>query len=140
MKSILIIDDCSDYRSTISDILLDANYDVWEAESPDCAFKILKREEMDLIICDLHMPFTVDQRFAEFEFSYRVGLETIKELTWVYPYKPIIAISAAPPSELRRMSLEIGTVPALNKPFPPGELLSLVQCSLEQGNLLKEIH
>lgn len=132
MKSILIIDDSEEYRSIISCILLDADFDVWEAESVDQAFQLLKRETMDLIICDLHLPFITDERLKEFEYSYKVGLNTIKELTWVYPYKPIIAISAAPPSAMVRMGAELGTIPALNKPFSPNDLLSLIANCFEQ--------
>ncbi len=126
MKSILVIDDCPEYRSIISTILLDAEYDVWEASSPDEAFAILRVENMDMIICDLHMPFTSDERFQEYEVSYRVGINTIKELSGVFPFKPIIAISAAPPSELRAMTCDLGLVPALNKPFQAEELLLVV--------------
>ena len=126
MKSILIIDDCPEYRSLIGAILLEAEYDVWEVASPDEAFAVLRNENMDMIICDLHMPFTSDERFQEFEVSYKVGINTIKELSGVFPFKPIIAVSAAPPSELRAMTCDLGTVPALNKPFQAEELLLVV--------------
>ena len=131
MKSILIIDDCEEYRSIVSCMLLDADYDVWEAESVDQAFQLLKRESMDLIICDLHLPFITDERMKDFEYSYKVGVNTIKELSWVYPFKPIIAISAAPQPLFAAVGKELGTIPALSKPFSADQLLTLVEHCFE---------
>lgn len=132
MKTILVIDDCSDSRDIISSILVDADYDVWVASCPDEAFQLLKREQFDLIICDLHMPFTVGKGFFEFEYSSRVGIKAIQELTEVYPEKPIIAVTATPPSELKQMVEQINYIPTLPKPFSPKQLTEMVTRSFSK--------
>jgi CheY-like chemotaxis protein len=130
MKSVLIIDDSDEFRSTLSFILLDHDYDVWEATCPDEAYKLLKEEQFDLILCDVHMPFTFNEHFHEYPYSFEVGIKTIQELGWVFPDKPIIAMSAAAPSDLERIKKELGDLPLLSKPFPPQELLAVVEESL----------
>ena len=130
MKTILVIDDSDDFRQIISTILLDHDYDVWEAACPDDAYEILKRETFDLILCDLNMPFTLGEEFHNYPFSHEVGVKTIQELGWVYPTKPIIAMSAASPHDLEKWTAELGDLPLLNKPFPPTDLLRTIEQSL----------
>ncbi|MCB0310346.1 MAG: response regulator [Bdellovibrionales bacterium] len=129
MKSILVIDDDHDFRETICDFLLDANFDVWDADCPDQAFKILERERQDLIICDLNMPFTRGKNFFDYPYSFEVGKRTIRELGWVYPRTPIIAMSAAMPHDLDKMRKELGGITTLPKPCDLGALLEAIMGS-----------
>lgn len=130
MKSILIIDDNDDFRSLICDILLDAEYDVWDAPCPDQAFAVLGRETFDVIVCDLQMPFTLGKDFDKYPFSFEVGMRTIRELAGVFPFTPIIAVSALPRLVLHQLQNEIQTVPILPKPFQAKELLDLIESHL----------
>lgn len=130
MATLLIIDDDDDLREFLATLLLDEGYVVLDARCPDDAFAILKREEADLIISDLDMPFTTGASAGEYEFSFRVGVQTIRELVWVFPWKPIIGMSALPPLVLRKLEKELGTVPLLPKPFRQEELLRLIQSQL----------
>jgi CheY-like chemotaxis protein len=133
MKSILIIDDSDDFRGTICDILLDAQYDVWDAACPEEAFKVLGREKFDVIVCDLQMPFTMGEDYQNFPFSAEVGVQTIQELSGVFPFTPIIAVSALPSLVLDELHHRIQTVPILGKPFHPSQLVGLIeQCSSAQ--------
>ena len=135
MKSILVIDDSVDSLDLVDRILSFAGYDVCKASCPEQAFKILLNEPFDLIICDLHMPFTVDESHFDFQYSYEVGLRTIKELEWALPGTPIIAISATTPWDLPGVMSAIAHIPALSKPFSPRTLMQLVQAALykEEG-------
>ena len=137
MDSILIIDDNPEFRFTVCDFLLDAGYDVWEAATPADAYKLLKREKMDLIVCDLHMPLTLSEDMVHYEYSSAVGIKTISELTWVFPGMPIVAMSAMiSQSGLEEVRKTLGTVPVLLKPFHHTELLAvvheLIQCRESQ--------
>lgn len=123
MRTVLIIDDNCDFRETVSEMLSDAGYDVLEASCPDRAFMMLEDEKVDLILCDLHMPFTDDARQAEFLESQKVGIETIKELGWVFPQIPIIAVSAATRLELAEAERQLGDLPLIPKPFSAHVLL-----------------
>lgn len=130
MKTILVIDDNDEFREAIVTILLDAELDVYDVNCPDDAFKILREEPVDLILCDLHMPFTTGPKRNEFETSYRVGVRTIEELAWVFPELPIVAITAAMPIDIPRLKAQLEGVPFLSKPCRPDEVLAAVCASL----------
>ena len=131
METILVIDDNDEFRDLICDVLLDADYDVRDAQCTDEAFELLKHEPCDLVVCDLQLPFTLGAKFDEFEFSYEVGVRTIQELCSVFPFKPIVAVSALPHSVLERLENRIQTVPILAKPFHPALLLAVIRKALE---------
>ena len=126
MKSILIIDDCQEYRETTANLLLDAGYDVWEATCPKEAFEILHRESFDLIVCDLHMPFATDETQNEFVVSFEVGVKTVRELREVFPEIPVIALSTTAQADLKRITRFIESVPTYSKPIYSKEYLDLV--------------
>lgn len=125
-KSILIIDDDEEFRDSASRILLDNDFDVWDACCPDDAFSVLRQERFDIILCDLHMPFSVGANKDEFIVSFEVGIKTVHELAWVYPTTPIIAISTAPTEDLNRIKSLLSPIQAYSKPTRAEELLSII--------------
>lgn len=129
-KTVLLIDDHDDFRLIASSLLLDAGYDVFEASCPKEAFSILKDEKVDLILCDLHMPFSIEDDREDYEESFKVGVKTVTELAWVFPEIPIVALSAASTSDLKRISTYLEPVQAFSKPEHTHELLDIVQRSL----------
>jgi CheY-like chemotaxis protein len=131
VKTVLVIDDSDDFRQTISDILVDQDFDIFEASCPSEAFKVLKKEKVDLILCDLNMPFTNDKSSDEFIRGNRVGIDTIRELGWVFPHTPIICISAATKIEAEEAAKHLGDLPMLPKPIAPKELLAHIQRSMD---------
>ena len=131
MKTVLLIDDCEEYREITANLLLDAGYDVWEASCPKEAYKILKSETFDLIVCDLHMPVSDDDTQLDFVYSYEVGVQTIRALKEIFPHIPIIAMSNTSESNLKGLSRFIETVPTYSKPIYRQELLDLVGLHLE---------
>lgn len=128
-KSILVIDDCDDFRSTVSEILLNAGYDVWDVPCPEAAFKLLDRERFDVVICDLNMPLTFGPEMNDFIHCAEVGRRTIGELIQVFPDLPIIAITAEPRQEIVKVLQDGGVVATLGKPFCYKELLKLLENS-----------
>lgn len=132
MKTILIIDDCVDTRSIIAQILSDSGYVVYVADSVKDAFIELAKDPVDLILCDLHLPFSLDKDHFQYGYSYEVGVRTIQELEWVYPGLPIVAISATAPWDMANAMKEITHIPALSKPISRASLLSTVSALLER--------
>ncbi len=130
MSEILLIDDSEDYREIIGTILLDAGYVVSEARCPDEAFGLLFGMKFDLILCDLHMPFTLDRHMPEFPYSVEVGVQTIEQLQSALPKTPIIAITASMPSDRETLRDRIEVVPILRKPFPADTLIQAVEWAL----------
>jgi CheY-like chemotaxis protein len=125
-KSILIIDDCENFRMVASNILLDAGYIVEAAACPYDAFELIRKEDFDIILCDLHMPFTYGEDADEFQTSYQVGIMTIRELQGLYPDKPVIALSATDPDDLSRIKGSLKGINAFSKPQNKRELFAIV--------------
>ncbi|MCB0330812.1 MAG: response regulator [Bdellovibrionales bacterium] len=131
MKSALVIDDDFDFREIFSLILAENDYAVWEATSVEEAFDILRAEDtFDIIFCDLHLPFTLGDQSAEYVYSEEVGLKTLSQLQWVYHGQiPIVAMSAAPDSDLLLYQERLGSIPMMGKPVRKEVLDSMLDLS-----------
>lgn len=133
MESILVIDDCDDFRAVLSHLLLDAGYYVVDAASPDQAFQILKTETFQLFLCDLYMPFTHEEDLrAGFECSSNVGIQTLRELIWVFPWTPVIGMTGLSGEEIWKANEILPGVPIFSKPIQPKILLHVIQECLAQ--------
>lgn len=130
MKSVLLIEDSIDYRENIELLLADDDHIVTSVATPHDAFGALQKEEFDVIICDLHLPFTLTEEIAFYPYSIEVGIRTIKELRTVYPETPIVAISASLPSDIERIDQEKDLGPLVAKPFSKSTLLSAIERSV----------
>lgn len=130
LQSILVIDDSYDTRDLVSRILEDAGYEVRLAGCAKEAFEELIKDSFDLVVCDLHMPVTLDHDIVQFQYSYEVGLRTIRELRSILPDLPIVVISATAEWELPELLKEFTELPALSKPFSARDLLAATSRSL----------
>ena len=73
-KKLLIVDDSTVMRMTVSSILKETGYEVIEAENGQVALDKAKQTQVDLIICDVNMPVMDGLTFARLikeEASYR---------------------------------------------------------------------
>lgn len=131
MKTVLIIDDNHDYREVFREILEEHDVEVFESDCPDAAYELLATiDPPDLIVCDLHMPFTFKGDAGEFIESREVGIKTAQELQWVYPDSSVIALTASDPGEMLEVKSELSPIPAYQKPIGYKDLLELVHCFL----------
>ena len=131
MKTVLLIDDSEDFRETVRWILEDQGLEVVESDCPDAAFQMLNTmEPPDLILCDLHMPFTTSDSEEGYKTSFEVGVKTVHELAWVYPDTPIIALTALEEIDIVRIKRYLSPIPTFQKPARPNEMLDLVQTYL----------
>lgn len=135
MKTILLIDDCNEYREITASLLLDAGYDVWEVDCAKDAFPLLKREKFDLIVCDLHLPFTKGEEQEDYVYSYEVGVRTIQELKTAIPDVPLIALSNTAPDDLRNIAKYLDPVPAYTKPISNDDVITLIGRCLADKSL-----
>lgn len=126
MKTILLIDDCDEYREITSSILLEAGYDVWDVDCAKDAFPLLHREKFDLVVCDLHLPFTKGEEQEDYVYSYEVGVKTIQELKNALPGVPLIALSNTAPHDLQRIAKFLDPVPAYTKPVDNDRVIELI--------------
>ena len=116
MARILVVDDDELARFTIREILTMAGHEITEAEDGDEAIKSQKATPFDLIVTDIIMP-SAD------------GLEVIRDILRQDPEARIIAISGGgrlPAQTYLGHARKFGATAVLPKPFPPEQLLSLV--------------
>ena len=116
LPQILVVDDNSDMRSYVSDILQNAEYEVLTARNGSDAWEILQTHTPYLVITDLMMPVMS-------------GLELIKRIRQSEALKgtPIILVTAKADEETRIEGVEEGADGYLSKPFNARELLAEVR-------------
>jgi CheY-like chemotaxis protein len=131
-KILLIDDDCA-FLEIATRILEQADYQVLTAECPAIAFPILAKEPVDLVLCDLHMPFIIGEFQNDFKTSFETGIQTIKELAWALPDLKIVGISSAPQSDLDRIAGQVFPHALVTNPDRKSDLIKLVRIFLEQA-------
>jgi CRP-like cAMP-binding protein len=127
MKKILLIEDNSDVRENISEILVLANYDVITAENGKVGVELAQREKPDLIICDIMMP--------ELDGYGVLHILGKKQETAIIPF--IFLTAKTEKTDLRK-GMNLGADDYLTKPFDDTELLSAIDARLRKSDLLKK--
>ena len=115
-KNILVIDDESQIRNLLSEMLKKAGYSVIVAEDGKEGIKLYLENSIDLVITDIIMPD-------------KEGLEIIRELKRNYPDVKIIAMSgggAGTSEDYLSMAEKFGAQRILHKPFTMKDVLSAV--------------
>jgi CheY-like chemotaxis protein len=118
---ILVVDDEPMIRSLTRRALERFGYEVLEADDGDAALELVRSEagsKLDLAVLDVVMP-RMD------------GRELSEQLRRVQPGLRVLYISGHTGDELARRLLLDASVPFLQKPFPPDELVERVQELLE---------
>ncbi len=116
MKRILVIDDDTQIREMLREILEREGYEIEDAENGKDALAIQQARPCDLIITDLIMP-------------EQDGVETIMEFTQRDPAVKIIAISGGGrigPRDYLEMAEALGAKKTFYKPFKRQEILAAV--------------
>lgn len=111
-RSILVIDDDSEIRAIITEVLRDEGYEVQAATNGAEGLAVIEQAQPSLVLLDMRMPV-----LDGWEFVRRLikrGIEV-----------PIIAMTAA--QDARHWAHEIGAVGVLAKPFDLVELLEAVE-------------
>lgn len=117
MTQLLIIDDESQIRSMLRQMLEQEGYDVIEASNGEEGIKLYREKPADLVITDILMPV-------------KEGFTTIMELKRDYPEVRIIAISGGRrigPEEYLKIAKKFGAIRMINKPFNKEELLNAIE-------------
>jgi len=123
MRRILVVDDDTQIRHMLREILEREGYEVAVAENGREALALFDRHPTDLIITDLIMP-------------EQDGVETIMEFTQKYPAVKIIAISGGGrigPRDYLEMATALGARRTFYKPFKRQDILTAVQELLAEG-------
>lgn len=125
MKTILIIDDERAIRSTLREILEYEDYKVLDADNGMDGLEIIKKEDLDLVLCDIKM-------------SKMDGMEVLTEGLSLKPDLPFIMISGHGTVETAVEASKKGAFDFISKPPDLNRLLITVRNALEKGNLVTE--
>lgn len=115
-KSILIVDDNRLSRTVLRDILIDAGYNIYEAQNGEEALKIYKSNYPDMVILDVVMPGLSG-------FDLLKILRDDEENLLV----PVILLTSKNDFEEKLRGLELGADAYITKPFNEKELLIQVK-------------
>ena len=117
MAKILVCDDDKDIVEAIDIYLTQEGYEVLKAYDGDEAIKVLKRNEVDLLIMDVMM--RLDGIRATLKIRENMSL-------------PIIILSAKSEDADKILGLNIGADDYMTKPFNPLELVARVKSQLRR--------
>ncbi len=116
---ILLIDDESGIRTLYRNFLEMENYDIYEAENGQQAFKMASETYFDLYVTDIMMPETN-------------GVDFMKILKMIDPDAVVILITGFDDMEYTKQAIDYGAFRFLTKPINMKEFLSIVKRGVEE--------
>ncbi len=127
MPKILIIEDEAAIRRVLVKILTEESdsYEVQEAEDGLAGTELIKKEDYDLILCDIKMP-KMD------------GVEVLEAVKKVKPEIPIVMISGHGDLDTAVNTMRLGAFDYISKPPDLNRLLNTVRNALDRKELVKE--
>lgn len=126
---ILIIDDDSAVRSSLSFMLKRAGYEVKTAPGPRDAMDIVRAEAPALILMDMN--FTLSTTGEE-------GLTLLKQVKVFRPDVPVILMTAWGSIQLAVQGMQAGAFDFITKPWNNAALLQRIETALELTAVAKE--
>ncbi|MGB0863973.1 MAG: response regulator [Saprospiraceae bacterium] len=127
LNKILIIEDNSDVRENVAEILELSNYEVLTAENGKIGVQLASKEQPNLIICDVMMP-ELDGFGVLHILSKNPKTASI----------PFIFLTAKAEKVDFRKGMNLGADDYITKPFDDVELLDAVEMRLKKNNLVKD--
>ncbi len=127
MSKILIIEDEEAIRRVLLKILSEENplYQVFEAADGLSGTELIKREDFDLVLCDIKMP-KMD------------GVEVLEAAKKIKPEIPIVMISGHGDLETAVNTMRLGAFDYISKPPDLNRLLNTVRNALDRNELVLE--
>lgn len=128
MKKILVIEDNTEVRENLAEILELSNYEVITAENGKFGVEMAESAQPDLILCDVMMPIL--DGFGVLRILDK------KPKTADIPF--IFLTAKADKSDIRK-GMNLGADDYITKPFDDVELLDAVEMRLKKSERLKKI-
>ena len=126
MDTILVIDDDSNMRDLIAELLAQPDRLILQSDSALHGLEIIQNETVHLILTDIKM--------LEMD-----GIEFIKKTKELHVTTPIITITAYASTDTAIQALRAGAYDYLSKPFAHEELLKTVENTLQAVHLFQEV-
>jgi two-component system response regulator ResD len=121
MALVLVVEDEKDLRHLLVDILIDAGYDVTEAENGGVALEKARNEQPDVILLDVMMPV-----MDGFEVLTKLRQEPATQAT------PVVMLTAFPPVKGELRAWRLGARHYVSKPFDPERVELAVRVALRE--------
>ena len=116
MKTVLVIDNNEDYKEGLREALEEREIDMVDADCPDEAYKMLfSMDAPDMIVSELSLPFTNVDYQGQYKDGAEVGVKTLRELAWVFPEMPVIALTKLEVENIKRIKKLIDPIPMYHK-------------------------
>lgn len=125
MKNILIIDDESSIRESLTGILTDEGYRPLVAENGEVGLAMLREDSADLVMLDIWMP-GID------------GIETLRRIKEQVPDQLVIMMSGHGTIETAVKATKLGAHDFIEKPLSLEKVLLSIQNALKVGRLVEE--
>jgi two-component system response regulator PilR (NtrC family) len=125
MDNILVIDDEQSLLDLLSVVFKKEGYGVWATLSAAEGFRILEKENIDLVVTDIKMPETD-------------GLEVLRHVREEHPDVPVVMITAYGSITQAIETLKAGAIDYVVKPFDVEELKIIVRRGLAERRLKEE--
>jgi len=122
MKKVLVVDDEVGIRESIKRILGRQGFDVITASNGEDAFKIIRKEDIDLLITDIRM-------------AGMDGVDLLKVCKSVSPTTEVIMITGYASVDTAVETMKLGAYDYITKPFKKAELLKAVNKAIEKQTL-----
>jgi CheY-like chemotaxis protein len=110
---VLVVDDESNMRLTLADILRDEGYEVSTADCGEAAVRMCRAESFDAVLMDVRMP-GID------------GVEAFRRIRRHDDRVRVIMVSAYSVDQLEKEALEAGAVALLRKPIDLRRVTELI--------------
>jgi len=127
MPKILIIEDEAAIRRVLVKILSEENdtYEVHEAEDGLAGINMIKKDDFDLVLCDIKMP-KMD------------GVEVLEAVKKMKPEIPMVMISGHGDLDTAVNTMRLGAFDYISKPPDLNRLLNTVRIALDRKELVVE--
>ena len=126
---ILIIDDDSSIRTSLSFMLKRAKYDVQAVASPKEAMAVVRSVEPELILMDMNFSLTT---------SGDEGITLLKQVKIFRPEVPVILMTAWGSIDLAVKGMQAGAFDFITKPWNNAALMLRIETALELNDKKKE--
>ena len=125
MSKILVIDDERSIRNTLKDILEYEKYEVDLAEDGNKGIDLIRKNEYEIILCDIKMP-GMD------------GIEALEKIQILSPDAPVVMISGHGNIDTAVESIKKGAFDFIEKPLDLNRLLITIRNAMDKSNLITE--
>jgi len=125
MSRVLVVDDKSLMRDSVSTMLARAGWKVQAAASGDDALQFIADKKPDAVLTDLQMPGMT-------------GVELLRAIRQFDEQLPVIFMTAFATVQTAVEAMKLGAYDYLTKPFNGDQLVATVRRALDHGRLLRE--